>query len=68
MNDEESTCNGCGYKGKMEATASATSWGRCPKCGTTNIEAKVKCDCGTEMVPSGYGNLMKCPSCSPSVQ
>jgi len=60
-------CSGCGYSGPMKSTASAYSWGKCPKCGTTNLEVKVICDCGTEM-STVYGNLKRCLKCDPATE
>lgn len=63
------TCNGCGYTGgpkgnDWETTTSAYSWGRCPKCGTTNLEIEQPCQkCGKKMHHGIYG--MICKECNP---
>jgi hypothetical protein len=59
-------CNECGYSGPdWEATASAHSWGRCPKCKTTNLDVTVICDvCGTQETEV-YGSLTRCLKCHP---
>ena len=62
------TCNGCGYTGgpdgqDWETTLSAYSWGRCPKCGTTNLEIEQDCPkCKGKMDHGVYG--MVCKPCS----
>jgi hypothetical protein len=60
------TCNGCGYTGSdWEGSGSAYSWGRCPKCGTTNLNVEATCDaCGTKMVEV-FNGLQNCPKCNP---
>jgi Zn finger protein HypA/HybF involved in hydrogenase expression len=63
-------CNGCGYDGgpngdDWEATASSYAWGRCPKCGTTNLEVEVLCDqCGTKET-AVMGTMTRCLKCYP---
>lgn len=59
----EGVCNGCGFRGTMEATLSAYSWGRCPSCKTTNVEAL--CDeCKTIMEDGAFGSK-RCLKCDP---
>lgn len=63
-------CNGCGYDGgkdgdDWEVTTSAYSWGRCPKCKTTNLDVEVHCDrCGT-LETAVYGSATRCLKCYP---
>ncbi len=63
------TCNGCGYTGgpdgqDWEVTTSAYSWGRCPKCKTTNLDVQEDCPtCKTPMEHELYG--MICRKCNP---
>lgn len=62
------TCNGCGYTGgpdgqDWEVTTSAYSWGRCPKCGTTNLEVEESCEtCGEKKTHGLYG-IEPCKKC-----
>ena len=68
MPKETVVCNGCGYTGgptgdDWEGT-SGFNWGRCPKCGTTNLDVKAKCGtCGAEMHNGVYGLI--CKKCNP---
>lgn len=62
-------CNGCGYdggpKGDDWQATSGMSWGRCSKCGTTNLEVAVFCDtCGTKETVT-YGSMTRCLKCYP---
>ena len=63
-------CNGCGYDGgpngdDWKVGASATSWGNCPKCGTSNLDVESFCDtCGTRETPT-YGSMVRCLKCYP---
>lgn len=63
---EKVTCNGCGYAGPdWQDSGSVYSWGRCPKCGTTNLEVETWCEtCGTKCV-SVFNGMQRCPKCSP---
>jgi hypothetical protein len=59
------TCNGCGYTGgpdgqDWEVTSSAYAWGRCPKCGTTNLEVKETCG---EKKHHGIYGIEPCKKC-----
>lgn len=64
-------CNGCGYTGgpkgdDWKSTSSAYSWGKCPKCGTTNIDVESTCEtCGTKE-STVHGNLKRCLRCFPA--
>lgn len=68
MPSETVVCNGCGYTGgpkgdDWEATT-GFGWGRCPKCGTTNLDVQAVCDCGTKMENGVYGVI--CRKCHPA--
>jgi Zn finger protein HypA/HybF involved in hydrogenase expression len=60
------TCNGCGYAGPdWEGAESPYSWGRCPKCGTTNLAVETWCTvCGTKQIEV-FNGLQRCPKCHP---
>lgn len=64
-------CNGCGYDGgptgdDWKDTASAYTWGKCPRCGTTNLDVESTCEtCGTKE-STVYGNLKRCLKCFPA--
>lgn len=64
------SCNGCGYTGGPDGTdwkvsSSAHTWGKCPKCGTSDLDIKVTCDtCGT-LETATYGSMTRCLKCHP---
>jgi len=64
-------CNGCGYTGgpngdDWKATSGAHTWGKCPKCGTTNLDVTAICDtCGTKETET-YGSMTRCLKCYPT--
>lgn len=72
MSNKDSVfCNGCGYTGgpsgdDWEVTTSPYSWGRCPKCKTTNLEVTSFCSCGTKMEHGIYG--VNCLKCNPATK
>lgn len=62
---EKVTCNGCGYAGPDWEDGPMYSWGRCPKCGTSNLNVETWCDtCGTKRLEV-FNGLQRCPKCHP---